>query len=92
MLRVKQQSIPISNVTLTAHTKTTLLNWGQVAATYIPGYTLVAATYIWGSGGYTFAGNCQVNSSDGTVYLEVYNPHTSSVTITNVNLLLFYHA
>ena len=90
ILRIKQQSIPISNIAIAAHSKATVLNWGQVAATYLPGCTLVGAVYIWGSGGYTFAGNCQVNATDGTVFLEVYNPHTSSITLASINLLLFY--
>lgn len=90
ILRVKQQSIPISNISIAAHSKATVLNWGQVAATYLPGCTLVGAVYIWGSGGYTFAGNCQVNATDGTVFLEVYNPHTSSIVLASINLLLFY--
>lgn len=91
LIHIKQQTIPISNATLSSHSKATVLNWGQVAGSYIPGHTLVGAVYLWGSGGYTFSGNCQVNSEDGTVYLEVYNPHTSSVTLTNIILLLFYH-
>ena len=80
--------VPINNITIASHDYKTLLNWGRVGSSYLPGKTIVGAFLANGQG--CTQTNCEARSSDGAVYLTVFNASNGSRTITEIALGVFY--
>ena len=89
-LRIKYVEIPINNAVVQSYSTCIALNWGDVGGTYLPGKNIVGAYLAFASGSTTVSGNCQVKDGH-LVYLNLYNPSTSALTVSTVILAVFYY-
>ena len=89
-VKVKYVTIPLTNTNIPANSGASVLNWGGVGPSYLPGKTIVGAFLAFASGSTIYQTNCQVNSSTGGVYLSVYNPSSRTITVSSILLAVFY--
>ena len=89
-VKVKYVTIPLTNTNIPANSGASVLNWGGVGPSYLPGKTIVGAFLAFASGSTLYQTNCQVNSSTGGVYLSVYNPSSRTITVSSILLAVFY--
>ena len=89
-VKVKYVTIPLTNTNIPANSGASVLNWGGVGPSYLPGKTIVGAFLAFASGSTLYQTNCQVNSSTGGVYLSVYNPSSRTITVSSILLAVLY--
>ena len=89
-VKVKYVTIPINNTNIPANSGATVLNWGGVGPSYLPGKTIVGAFLAFATGSTLYQTNCQVNSSTGGVFLSVHNPSSRAITLSSILLAVFY--
>lgn len=89
-VKVKYVTVPLTNTNIPANSGATVLNWGGVGPSYLPGKKIVGAFLAFASGSTLYQTNCQVNSSTGGVYLSVYNPSSRTITVSSILLAVLY--
>lgn len=83
-------ALPVT-VSCAANARTRVLNWEDMSNAIGSGNTLIGAAFCW-AGSSLLCDNCTIGTgaTANSVYVSVYNPTSTAVTVSTVRLLLFY--